>query len=217
MLCQFQVYSKVNQLYIYIYPLFFFFLRFFSHICHYRLLSRVPCAIQQVLISYLFYIQQCVYVNPNLPIYPSPHLSPGNHKFVFFFKIIYLFIYLFILDCVGSSLLHAGFLQLRRAGATLCCSARASHCGGISCCRAQALGARASVVVACGLQQLWLVGSRMQAQQLWHTGSVSLQHVGQSQNRAQTHVPCIGRQILNHCTTREAPKFVFYICDPTVL
>ena len=31
------------------------------------------------------------------------------------------------------------------------CGARASHCGGFSCCGAQALGARDSVVVACGL------------------------------------------------------------------
>ena len=38
-----------------------------------------------------------------------------------------------------------------RAGATLCCGARASHCGGFSCCGARALGAWASVVVACGL------------------------------------------------------------------
>ena len=36
MLCQFQVYSMVNQLYIYMYPLFFFIFRFFSHIGHYR-------------------------------------------------------------------------------------------------------------------------------------------------------------------------------------
>ena len=79
MLCQFLLYSKMNQLYIYIYPLFF---RFFFHIGHYRVLSRVPCAIQQVLNSYLFYIWQCVYVNPNLPIYPSPTFPPGNHKFV---------------------------------------------------------------------------------------------------------------------------------------
>ena len=41
-----------------------------------RVLSRVPSAIQQVLISYLFYIQQCVCVNPNLPIYPSPTHIP---------------------------------------------------------------------------------------------------------------------------------------------
>ena len=31
------------------------------------------------------------------------------------------------------------------------CGARASHCGGFSCCGAQALGLRASVVVACRL------------------------------------------------------------------
>ena len=36
-------------------------------------------------------------------------------------------------------------------GATLRCSARASHCDGFSCCGARALGARASVVVACRL------------------------------------------------------------------
>ena len=64
----------------------------------------------------------------------------------FFNKFIYLFIYFF--GCVGSSLLRAGFLKLRRAGATLRCGAWASHCGGFSCCGAQALGARASVVVA---------------------------------------------------------------------
>ena len=50
----------------------------------------------------------------------------------------------FIFGCVGSSL-------LRRAGAPVCCGARASHCSGFSCCGAQALGARASVVVAHGL------------------------------------------------------------------
>ena len=36
-------------------------------------------------------------------------------------------------------------------GATLHCSARASHCGGFSSCGAWAVGARASVVVAHGL------------------------------------------------------------------
>ena len=48
------------------------FLKFFSYIDHYRVLSRVPCTIQHVLISSLFYIRYCVYVNPHLPIYPSP-------------------------------------------------------------------------------------------------------------------------------------------------
>ena len=43
-----------------------------------------------------------------------------------------------------------------------------------------------------------------QAQQLWLTGLVAPRHVGSSQTRARTRVPCIGRQILNHCDTREA-------------
>ena len=57
MLCLFQVYSKVNQLYVHIHPLFF---RLFSLVCHDGALSRVPCAIQEVLISYLFYTQRTV-------------------------------------------------------------------------------------------------------------------------------------------------------------
>ena len=60
----------------------------------------------------------------------------------------------------------------------------APHCGGFSCCGAQALGVRASVVVAHGLSCFVACG-------IFPT-------------RARTHVPCIGRQILNHCTTREA-------------
>ena len=35
-------------------------------------------------------------------------------------------------------------------------------------------------------------------------GLVAPRHVGSSQTRARTRVLCIGRQILNHCTTREA-------------
>ena len=37
------------------------------------------------------------------------------------------------------------------------------------------------------------------------TGLVAPRHVGSSQTRARTRVPCIGRQTLNHCATREAP------------
>ena len=50
-----------------------------------------------------------------------------------------------------------------------------------------------------------------QAQQLWLTGLVAPRRVGSSQTRARTRVPCIGRQTPNHCTTREALKFLFYI------
>ena len=80
---------------------------------------------------------------------------------------------------------------------------RASHCGGFSCCGAWALGARASVVVAHGLSCSAACGIR------------------NSWTRDRTHVPCIGRQIRNHCTTREVPTsflkqdkslFLFYSC-----
>ena len=159
MLCQFLLYSKVNQLYVHIYPLFF---GFPSHLGHHRALNRVPCVIQQVLISYLFYTQyKCVYMN--------------------------YFIYLFIYGCVGFSFLCEGFLQLWQAGATLHRGARASHHRGLSCCGAQA--------------------PDTQAQQLWLTGPVARRHVGSSQTRARTRVPCIGRQTLNHCATREAVNY----------
>ena len=35
-------------------------------------LSRAPCALQWVLISYLFYTESCVRVNINLPTHPTP-------------------------------------------------------------------------------------------------------------------------------------------------
>ena len=106
----------------------------------------------------------------------------------------------FFFGCIGSSLLHVGFLWLQRVGATLRCSARTSHCSDFFCCGVQALGTRASVVVACGLSSC-----DIQAQQLWRMGLVAPRHVGSSRTRDRTRVPCIGRQILNHCAIREAP------------
>ena len=58
---------------------------------------------------------------------------------------------------------------------------------------------------------LWSTGSRCVgfsscstwAQWLWLTGLVALRNMGSSWTRDQTHVPCIGRWILNHCATRE--------------
>ena len=81
------------------------------------------------------------------------------YLFIYFYK----FMYLFIFGCIGSSLLHAGFLQLWRVGATLRCGVRASRCSGFSCCRARALGVRASVVVAHGLSSCgtWALERRL--------------------------------------------------------
>ena len=44
-------------------------------------------------------------------------------------------------------------------------------------------------------------------------GLVVPRHVGLStQTRDRTRVPCIGRKIPNHWTTREAPQFSFFVC-----
>ena len=76
-------------IYIYIYILF----QIFTIIGYYKILNIVPCAMQKVLVVYLFYIQQCVYVNPKHPFYPSPSFPFGNHKFVFYVceSIVFLF------------------------------------------------------------------------------------------------------------------------------
>ena len=71
------------------------------------------------------------------------------------FFVFFLFLFLAALGLRCCAWLSVAAVS----GATLHCCAQASHCGGFSCCRAQALGARASVVVAhrlsiCGSQAL---------------------------------------------------------------
>ena len=68
-----------------------------------------------------------------------------------------------------------------------------------------------ALAVACGLQST-------QAQQLWHMGLVAPRRVGcqfphgvwdlSSLTRDQTCVPCTGRQIFNHWTTRKSSRLV---------
>ena len=53
---------------------------------------------------------------------------------------------------------------------------------------------------------------RLQTRRLSSCGSrgpAAPRHAGSSQTRARTRVPCIGRQILNHCATREARRRPF--------
>ena len=120
----------------------------------------------------------------------------------FFLNLFNLFIYLFLaalgLRCCRRLSLVAvseGYSSFWCAGFSLrwllLFRSTGSRCTGFSSC-----GTRG--------QQLWLVGSRAQAQQLWHTGLVAPQHVGSSRTRTRTRVPCIGRRILNHCAMREA-------------
>ena len=88
----------------------------------------------------------------------TSHFFCSSHSFLAHEDTYFFFFFSFLIfGCVGSSLLHVGFLWLWQAGAALCCSQRASHWGGFSCCGARALGAWASVVAArrlstCGTQ-----------------------------------------------------------------
>ena len=84
---------------------------------------------------------------------------------------------------------------------------------GLRCCTRAFLWLRqvgATLLAVHGLQACGL-------QQLWCTGLVAPRHVGSSQTRSRTRVPCIGRWILNHCTTSEALPHLLYpfICQWT--
>ena len=52
---------------------------------------------------------------------------------------------------------------------------------------------------------LQLPCSKSGLEQLCHRNLLAPRHVGSSQTRDPTHVSCIGRQILYHWATREAP------------
>ena len=121
-----------------------------------------------------------------------------------FSKCFSFYFILFIFGCAGSSLLLGLFSTCGEWGLLSRCSewdllssrhAGASHCSGLSCCRAQASG---------------LPDSRAQAQQLWHVrGLAATWHLWSSWIKDGTHVSCTGRGILHHWATREAPMFLF--------
>ena len=46
---------------------------------------------------------------------------------------------------------------------------------------------------------------------MWCTDLVAPQHVGSSWTRDRTCVPCIGRQILNHCANREVTHHCIFL------
>ena len=97
------------------------------------------------------------------------------------------------------------FSSCSKRGATLHCGARASHCGGFSCCGARALGTQTSVAVAGGLSSC---GTRALGRRLNSCGArakLLCSMWESSWTRARTCVPCVGSQILNHCATREVP------------
>ena len=128
-------------------------------------------------------------------------IRPQVSFFSFFFLI---FIYLFILAALGLRCCTRAFCSCGEWG-LLFVVVRGLLIAVASLIAEHRLQAQGLQQLWHTVQQLWLAGSRAQAWQLWHTGLVAPQHVGSSRTRARTRVPCIGRQILNHCTTREVP------------
>ena len=122
----------------------------------------------------------------------------------------YLFIYLLFLATLGLHCCSGFFSSCGKWGLLSNCGTWAFHCGGFSCCRAQALGCIGFSSCGTRAQQLRLPGSTTPAEKLCHMDLVVLRHVGSSRTRDQTRrSPCIGRQILYHWTTREAPSLHF--------
>ena len=127
---------------------------------------------------------------------------------LFLKKIIYFWLcWVFVATGLSVVLASGGYSSLQCAGFSL---------QWFLLLGARALGERASVVVAlglssCGLRALEcrLSSCGTRAQLLWHTGLVAPRHVGSSPTRDQTRVPCIGRQTLNHCATREVWLYIF--------
>ena len=113
--------------------------------------------------------------------------------FILFLKIIYLFIYLW---------LHWVFVAALRLSLVVTSSDYSLlQCTGFSLWWLLLLRSTGSRCVGFSSCVTW-------AQQLWHIGLVAPQHTGSSCTRARNCVTCIGRQILNHSTTREVPRYI---------
>ena len=93
------------------------------------------------------------------------------------------FVLISFVAVLGLSCCQRAFSSCGEQGLLSGCGEQASHCGGVSCCRARTLGTQASVVVAHELS--------------------ALQHVGSSQTKDRTSAPALTRQIPIHCATRE--------------
>ena len=117
---------------------------------------------------------------------------------MFYLSLIFLIKknFFFFFALLGLSLdAKTGLLQLQCTGFSLwgLLTAGASHCGGFSCCRTQALGVQASVAVARGL-------------------SCPTAH-GILPDQGSNSCPLHWRQLLNHWTTREVRVFSCSLWD----
>ena len=132
-----------------------------------------------------------------MPCFIKSSFSQSLKKIFFAYLLIYFWLHWVFVAACGLSLVVAS------GGAPLHGCVWASHCGGFSC-RAQALGAWASVLAEQGLSSCGSPALEHGLSGLWRTGLVVQWHVEFSPTGDRTHVPCIGRHILLHCATREA-------------
>ena len=156
------------------------------------------------LITFLFFLQvsrQKSSLRKLSPDLGQASLLPVHSKSFIFLKHFNLskIFYQFTFDCTRSLLLCASFLQLWQVGATLQLWWAGSQCGGFSC------GAWALGHVGFSSCHLW-------TQQLWLMGLVALWHTEFPQARGRTQDPCIGRQILDHQTTRKVLNLLDLFC-----
>ena len=119
---------------------------------------------------------------------------------------VFNFICVFIFDCAGSFVVAHRALHCCWQASSSCseqgwlafssCSAQASHCSGLSCCRVQSLN--------CGLSTggTWAQLPRG----MWDINSWT---------RDWTLVSCIGRQILHHWATRSTSIFFYLSSCPS--
>ena len=120
---------------------------------------------------------------------PHPHLLDTRHQL---HRAHFCVCFNFWLCWLGLRYRVQAFSSCIRQGLLSSCSAQASHCGGF-------LGPRCAGFSGCSTQ----------AQYLKCMGLVAPQHMESSRTRDQTHVPCIGSWIVNHCTAREVPGHTF--------
>ena len=102
---------------------------------------------------------------PIVTVYLNSNLTKHSGFFCCLFVLFLVFIYLFIYFWLPWVFVAArGLSPVVASGATPRCGARGSHWGGPCCCRARAPGRMGFSSCGTQAQQLWLVGSRAQAQ-----------------------------------------------------
>ena len=132
----------------------------------------------------MFWIHHCFHAGSMLPNSRGLSTAGRQWSFCFFFcgRLIYLFF-----CCAGSLLVFGLLSSFSEQSLPSSWVVQASHCCSFSCIEHRILSMQA---VGCGMraQQLWLPGSRAQAQQLCHMGLVASWHVGSSWTRDWTQV-----------------------------